>query len=156
MSILLDRVNTATVINDNFSFEFTQWVANTIDTLNEIINSIEPTLVSIEETASNVNAVDITTNSEYIPTSTLQTVYTLPITSSNDIGVEVAIIGNGSGGWQIAIPASSGITVQDSSVPATATTSITSANRYDSIKIKLVDATTWVTVSSETTGFSIV
>ena len=153
MSILLDRINTATVINDDFTFEFTQWVANTVDTLNEIINSIEPTLVSLEITPNTVSAVDVTTNSTYVPTKSTQTVYTLPTTTADDIGSTVEIIGSGSGGWQIL---SNGSTIQVSSVPATASTSITSANQYDTIKIRLVSATNWVTVSSETTGFTIV
>jgi len=153
MSILLDRINTATVINDDFTFEFTQWVANTVDTLNEIINSIEPTLVSFEITPNTVSAVDVTTNSTYVPTKSTQTVYTLPTTTADDIGSTVEIIGSGSGGWQIL---SNGSTIQVSSVPATASTSITSANQYDTIKIRLVSATNWVTVSSETTGFTIV
>ena len=153
MSILLDRINTATVINDDFTFEFTQWVANTVDTLNEIINSIEPTLVSFEITPNTVSAVNVTTNSTYVPTKSTQTVYTLPTTTADDIGSTVEIIGSGSGGWQIL---SNGSTIQVSSVPATASTSITSANQYDTIKIRLVSATNWVTVSSETTGFTIV
>lgn len=156
MAILLDRVNTATVLNDNFTFEFTQWVANTVDTLNEIINDIEPTLVSFELTPNNVAAVDVTTNSTYVPTNTAQTVYTLPNTTSADIGSIVEIIGSGSGGWQIVVYPASGQTIQVSSVPATAVASITSANQYDTIKIRLVSATNWVTVSSETTGFAIV
>lgn len=156
MSILLDRINTATVINDDFTFEFTQWVANTVDTLNEIIAAIEPTLVSIEITPGTIASVAVTTNSSYIPTNVVQTVYTLPITTSNDIGSVVEIIGEGSGGWAINVSGQAGETIQVSSVPAAATVSITSANRYDSIKIILVNANTWVTVSSETTGFTIV
>jgi hypothetical protein len=152
----LDRINTATVINDNFSFEFSQWVANTIDTLNEIINDIEPTLVSIEETPNNIVAVDVTVNSLYIPTNTLQTVYTLPVTTSDDIGSVVEIVGLGSGGWQLAVSGQAGETIKVPSVNASATATITSANQYDSIKIILVNANTWVTQSSETTGFTIV
>lgn len=153
MSLLLDRINTATVINDKFTFEFTQWVANTVDTLNEIINDIEPTLLSTELTSNNITAVNVTTNSIYIPTNTAQTVYTLPITTADDIGSDVEITGSGSGGWQIL---TNGSTIQVSSVPDTASTSITSANQYDTIKIRLVSATNWVTVYSETTGFTIV
>jgi hypothetical protein len=153
MSIDLDRINTATVINDDFTFEFTQWVANTVDTLNEIINDIEPNLSSFELTPTGANAVNASINSIYVPQSSAQTVYTLPMTTIDDVGSVIEIDGSGSGGWQIL---TNGSTIQVSSVPATASTSITSANRYDTIKIRLVSATNWVTVSKETTGFTIV
>ena len=41
MAIFLDRVNSVPIINAGFSFELTQWFANTVDTINEIVGDTE-------------------------------------------------------------------------------------------------------------------
>ena len=43
-NIFLDRVDAAPISNSDFPFEFNQWLANTVDTLNEIINDIQNAL----------------------------------------------------------------------------------------------------------------
>lgn len=154
MTIILDRINTVPVMGYDFPFELFQWMANLVDTLNEVISDIEENLISTELTPSNVAAVNITVNTLYIPTNTVQTIYTLPATTANDIGSVVEISGLGSGGWKLLTAA--GQTIKVASVNASANTSITSAHQYDSIKIILIDANTWNTLTSETTGFTIV
>lgn len=42
--IFLDRVDAAPLANDDFSFEFNSWAANTIDVLNEVIIDIQDQL----------------------------------------------------------------------------------------------------------------
>ena len=44
MSLSLDRVNSSPLFNEEFSFEFRQWISNTVDTLNEVIGDIESAL----------------------------------------------------------------------------------------------------------------
>ncbi len=41
MTVFLEKVNTAPIVNDEFSFQFTSWISNTIDTLNETIGDIQ-------------------------------------------------------------------------------------------------------------------
>jgi hypothetical protein len=42
--IFLDRVDAAPLANDDFSFEYNSWVANTIDVLNEVIIDVQDQL----------------------------------------------------------------------------------------------------------------
>lgn len=44
MIVFLDRINSAPLADDDFSFSYNSWVANTIDSLNEIIADIEAQL----------------------------------------------------------------------------------------------------------------
>lgn len=154
MSLLLDKVNTAPITNDDFSYEFKQWVANTIDTLNEVIGDIQTSVVSTEVIGSSITSFDAVVDSTYIPTGALLTSFQLPVTTSDDIGSIIEIAGQGAGGWQLLT--SPGQTIEIGDVGATANTSVTSSNRYDSIKIILVAASTWITLSTQTTGFVIV
>lgn len=70
--IFLDRVDAAPLANDDFSFEFNSWVANTVDVLNEVIIDIQNQLnganfgtyttpkTSVEITALiNMNAIPV-------------------------------------------------------------------------------------------------
>ena len=43
-NIFLDRIDAAPISNSEFPFDFNQWLANTVDTLNEIINDIQNAL----------------------------------------------------------------------------------------------------------------
>lgn len=38
--ILLERIDSAPLFNESFSTEFNQWLANLVDTLNEVINAL--------------------------------------------------------------------------------------------------------------------
>lgn len=154
MSILLDRINSAPLWGEEFGYEFQQWISNTIDTLNENYSDIDNLLVSQEVIANNVVGVNAVVNSLYIPTNALQTVFQLPATTNEDIGSIIEIAGQGAGGWSILT--APGQTIEIANVGATANTSVTSSSRYDSIKIILVAASTWITLSTQTTGFVIV
>lgn len=152
MSIILDKVNSAPIINDAFSYEFKQFLSNMVDTLNENLNAMQPAMISRE--AVTTTSVNVSVNSLYIPTSAALTQFQLPATTSNDIGSIVQIAGQGSGGWRLLV--APGQTIQVGDVGAVATASITSSTRYNSITIILVEASTWITLSTQTTGFVIV
>lgn len=154
MSVLLDRVNASPIANSDFPWEFNQWIANLVDTLNEVIDAIQNNIVTTSLIANTVSSVDVTTNTTYIPTNTLLTSFQLPDVTSDDIGSVVGISGFGAGGWSILTGA--GQTIKIASSGASAGTSVSSSSRYDSINITLVDATTWIAVSTQTTGFVIV
>jgi hypothetical protein len=49
--IFLDRINSAPLDDDDFSFTFNSWISNTVDSLNEIIANIE----------SQINGLGLTT-----------------------------------------------------------------------------------------------
>lgn len=155
MSLSLDRVNSAPLLNSDFTFEFQQWVSNTVDTINEIISDIESSSITSKEVISNsVSSVVAVVNSLYIPTNAVLTSFQLPATTAEDIGSIIEIAGQGAGGWRLLTNV--GQTIQIRDVGAAANTSVTSSNRYDSIKIILVAASTWITLSTQTTGFVIV
>ena len=40
-NIFLDKIDAAPLANSDFSFDFNSWIANTIDTLNEVISDIQ-------------------------------------------------------------------------------------------------------------------
>jgi hypothetical protein len=80
-NIFLDRVDAAPISNSEFPFEFNQWLANTVDSLNEVINDIQNALTFL--TSPNYTAAQIsafftggmlsngvilydTTNNEYV------------------------------------------------------------------------------------------
>lgn len=150
---MLDRVNSVPVIKYDFPFELMQWFANLVDTLNEVITEIENTNLVMTQMAPNTTQL-IALNTAYIPTNAALVSFQLPAVSASDVSNTVEITGEGAGGWILLT--SAGQTIKLPLTNASATTSVASANRYDSIKIKLVDATTWVIVYSQTTGFVIV
>lgn len=80
-NIFLDRVDASPISNSEFPFEFNQWLANTVDTLNEVIIDIQNALtifVAPNYTASQIasmfsagqlsNGIILydTTNNEYV------------------------------------------------------------------------------------------
>lgn len=154
MSVVLDKVNTAPIQNDDFSYEFKQWVSNTIDTLNEVISDIEDLLISRETVPELIAPFAVAVNSLYIPTGTALSSFQLPVTTVDDIGSIIEIDGLGAGGWQLLT--APGQTIKVADVAASAAVSITSGSRYDSISIILVAASTWITRTSQTAGFVIV
>lgn len=89
-------------------------------------------------------------NKGYIIANASQTTVTLPTTAA--VGSIVAIAGQGTAGWILAPGAGQTIKV----LTASASTSVTSAERYDCIEVVCVVAnTTWVARSMVTTGFTI-
>lgn len=80
-NIFLERVDAAPISNSDFPFEFNQWIANTVDTLNEIISDIQNALtifVAPNYTAAQISSLFSsgslsnglilfdTTNNEYV------------------------------------------------------------------------------------------
>jgi hypothetical protein len=41
MNIFLDKIDAAPIADSNFSFDFNQWIAVLVDTLNEVITDIQ-------------------------------------------------------------------------------------------------------------------
>lgn len=154
MSVILDKVNTVPIINDDFTYEFKQWCSNTVDSINEISNDIEDLLVSIEVSAASGTPIPVNVNSLYMPSNSSLQSYQLPLTTHNDIGSIVEIDGQGAGGWRLLTAA--GQTIQLASTGAVASTSISSSSRYDVINIILVASSTWNVRFDQTTGFVIV
>ncbi|HWW39674.1 hypothetical protein [Pedobacter sp.] len=81
MDLILDRIDSAPIFGNEFTQDFTQWVTNLVDTLNEDIADIEESFNFL--TAPNLTAVQIaamftagdftngillydTTNNEYV------------------------------------------------------------------------------------------
>ncbi len=151
MSLLLDKVDAAPVFQNNFTVQFDQWISNLVDTLNEDISDINSVVMSVNVVSAITQTVEL--NSRYIPTNVALTTFQLPVTAP--VGARVTIAGQGAGGWVILTAA--GQTIQLAAVPATAAVSVASSSRYDSIEIIcVVENTTWVTLSTQTTGFVIV
>jgi hypothetical protein len=151
MAINLDKVDAVPVLNSKFEYTFDQWLSVLVDTLNEVIIDIENLLVSQQVVTLATQLV--TPNSLYIPTNALQTVFTLPALCKQ--GNRVTIAGFGAGGWNLLTGV--GQTIQIRDIGAVANTSVSSSNRYDSIELICVeDNKTWITLSTQTTGFVIV
>ncbi len=151
MALQLDKIDPAPILGNAMPAEFLQWVWVLIDSLNENIDDLELTVSSLD--VATIAAVPIDINSVNIPTNTAQTVFTLPV--SMEVGTRFEIDGQGVGGWQLLT--SPGQTIQLAVTGSTATTSVTSSSRYDSISIICVVAnTTMIVVSQSTAGFVIV
>lgn len=151
MVLALDRIDSVPVRDNEFDFEFTQWLSVLVDTLNEVISDIQGGINSDYVITTTTQAADL--NSNYIIGNVAQTTITLPATAP--VGSRVMVAGLGAGGW-VLVPGT-GQTIKVASVGASAAVSITSATRYDSISIICVQAnTTWIAVSAQTTGFVIV
>ena len=151
MALFLDRVDSAPMLSDEFSFEFGSWVSLLVDTLNEDINDIQGAISSTSAVTGTTQDVEI--NSNYTPTNAALTTFQLPDMAA--VGSNVSIAGAGAGGWILLTGA--GQTIELPEVPASATVSVASSGQYDSISIRCVVAdTTWVVMSMSTTGFVIV
>lgn len=151
MTLALDRIDAAPLADSKFDFMFNQWVAVLVDSLNETIASLQAAVLSINPITGTTQGAQI--NSNYIPLNVGATTITLP--NQVAVGSRITISGFGAGGW-ILVPGT-GQTIKVASVGGSASSSITSATRYDSISIMCVIAdTTWITLASETTGFVIV
>jgi hypothetical protein len=100
-------------------------------------------------TAAASTPITAAVNTGYYITDASQVTITLPATAA--AGSLVAIVGTGAGGWVLA--PGSGQTIKVGS--ASASTSITSAEQYDSIEVLCTVAnTTWVARSCITSGFT--
>ena len=113
-----------------------------IDSLNETINDVQNALLS-RNVVSGITQ-DVEVNSIYIPQNVALTTFQLPDTCA--AGQRVSIAGFGSGGWIILNGAGQSIHIAG---VATATVSIASASRYDSIDLICVENNlTWVTLGA--------
>jgi hypothetical protein len=147
----LDRIDSAPILYSDFDTEFMQWIWVLIDSLNENLFDLENAVMSATSVSGTTQAVSI--NTRYVPTNSSLTTFQLPAMAQ--VGARVTIAGQGSGGWSLLTAI--GQTVQIGDVGATATTSVSSSSRYDSIEIMCVlSNTTWITLSTQTTGFVIV
>lgn len=100
--------------------------------------------------AASSTPITAAVNTGYYITNAAQVTITLPATVA--AGSVVSIAGTGAGGW-VLVPGA-GQTIQV--LTATASTSITSAERYDCIRVLCTVAnTTWVALDMVTTGFTI-
>ena len=148
----LDRIDSVAVERELFSNEFKSWLQVLMDSLNSIITTIEEAITPRTVITAVTQLCQV--NTAYINTNALQTTYTLPLVAP--IGSIVMIGGQGAGGW--VLKPGAGQTIEYAAT--TAATSITSAERYDSITVMAVEldattgyAKTWITTSSITTGF---
>jgi hypothetical protein len=151
MAIFLDRIDAAPIINSNFDTQFLQWLWVLVDSLNESLNDIQNAIMSTDVVTDTAQEVEV--NSLYIPTNVALTTFQLPDDAL--VGSRVTIAGNGSGGWILLTGA--GQTIEIGDVGLSASTSVASSSQYDSIEIICVEEdTTWITLSTQTTGFVIV
>ena len=156
--ISLDRIDSVPLLADPFSYQFKAWLGSLVDTLNSIMNQIENTLVSTMVTSSATQQMQA--NTKYIATNGSQTVFTLPPIATgtepvSGVGSIITVSGFGAGGWKILTNVGQSIAV--SSVNTVATTSITTAHKYDTITLECIVADTfWTVLSAQTTGFTIV
>ena len=151
MTLFLDRVDSAPIQNSKFDMEFTQWLGVLVETLNEDIIDIQNSILSRTAVVGITQNVDV--NSVYIPTNVALTTFQLPNLAA--VGTQVVIAGQGAGGWSLLTAA--GQTIELADTGSTANTSVSSSSRYDSINIMcVVENLTWITLSTQTTGFVIV
>lgn len=102
------------------------------------------------------SAVTMTSNNAYITNNgaTLVT-YTLPTTSA--VGDYLEIVGSSAGGWTIAQGASQEIFVAATHTTIGAGGSLASVNANDCVRLRCsVANTTWVVMSQQSTGLTIV
>ena len=148
-SLLLDRIDAVPLAADNFSDEYKAWVTVLVDSINSIVDIIDNIIINpVVLTTTSVTALTDTT---YIIGNAGTTTVTLPLVSyPGDI---IGITGQGAGGWLLAtnilVP---GQTIYVSN--NTASTSVGSAEQYDSITVQCVVANTiWVATAGFTTGY---
>lgn len=147
--LFLERIDGVPLAgNDQLTFEIQRWMTTLVDTLNTILETIEPLLINP------ISVTDISqdaeVNTKYIPTNAALTSFQLPDTCS--VGDVVEIVGQGAGGWSLLV--GTGQTIELAA--STAAVSIASAERYDAISVTCVVAnTTWVVTSHESTGLII-
>lgn len=148
MSTFLTRVNAIPLQFGEIPFSLYQWISVLVDELNETLNSIEAVIFYRDTVA--YTPFDALNNTTYIVTNAATATINLPDEAA--VGVVVSLVGSGAGGWVLVPGSGQTIKVNASS----AGVSITSTNQYDCISIMCIDAnTTWVTTSSQTSGFVI-
>jgi hypothetical protein len=116
-----------------------------------------PGSIQISTSGSSMSWVNVTgtsqaaaANTGYVIASSSQTTVTLPVAPA--IGSPISIAGLGAGGW-VVLPGS-GQTIQVGS--ATASTSVTSSNQYDSVTFVYLGSATWSSLTGpQTAGFTI-
>ena len=149
--INLELIDSVPLAADNFSEQFSSWLTVMVDALGSNLADIDLFLPSISPITLPTQAIEL--NTRYIPQGIPQTVFQLP--NFAFVGAQVSIDGFGIGGWQLLCGA--GQTIKVASVGGSATASITSSSRYDSISIICVEENkTWITTSAQTAGFVIV
>ncbi len=148
--IFLDRIDSVPLAgNEDLTFEIQRWMTTLVDTLNTALETIEALLVNPVQIIEATQGAE--SNTRYIPTNIALTAITLPELCL--VGDVVSIVGNGSGGWSMIPFAGQSIQFRAS----TASTSVSSAERYDCISVTcVVENTTWVVTSSESTGLIII
>lgn len=153
MTLFLDRVDSVPNITKDYDTQFLQWLWTLVDVLNEDLTDIQSAILSTNIISGLTQDAEV--NSLYIPTNVALTTFTLPVTAV--VGGRVTIAGQGAGGWKLIAAPLQTIKVADVGGTTIAGGSIASSSRYDSIEIVCVVAnTTWITLSTQTTGFVIV
>lgn len=119
-----------------------------------------PGSIQISTSGSSMSWVNVTgtsqagaANTGYIIANSSQTTVTLPQTNPA-LGSVISIAGFGAGGWVLVPYPASGQTIQIGS--ATASTSVTSSNQYDSLTVVYVGSSIWTSLTGpQTAGFTI-
>lgn len=151
MSIMLDRIDAAPIIGNEFNYPFATWIAVLVNVLNENFDELDNLVLS--QTIVTLTTQDVDLNSIYIPTNVALTTFQMPALC--EAGNRLTIAGFGAGGWELLN--GSGQTIYLASTGSTVTTSISSSSRYDSIELICVETNkTWISLSTQTTGFVIV
>lgn len=147
--LFLERIDTVPLAgNDQLTFEIQRWMILLVDTLNTILETIEPLLLNPITVTATSQAVEV--NTKYIPTNVALTSFQLPNTCK--VGDVVEVVGQGAGGWSLLVGTGQTIKLAASS----AAVSIASAGRYDAISVTcVVENTTWVVTSWVSTGLVI-
>ena len=115
--------------------------SGTLATTSQVLNPISQSSTPVTAAVGNV----------YVITDASTVTVTLPVTAA--FGSIIGVVGDGAGGW--IVQPGTGQTIK--LVNASAGTSITSAQQYDTIYMMCVVAnTTWVAYSYTTQGFTFV
>lgn len=146
MTILLDRIDAAPFQgNENITYELERWYITLVDTINSVLETVEPLLLKPVEISGTTQDAEV--NTSYITNNGALTTITLP--NKAPIFSRIKVSGQGAGGWVIAVGSGQTIKLAASS----ASTSVGSAGRYDVVEIQCIVAdTTWSVSSYTSTG----
>ena len=147
--VFLDRIDAVPLGgNEDLTLEIQRWMSTLVDSLNTTIDQIEPLIYDAMTITGTSQIAD--SNTRYIPLNAALTSIQLPATCV--AGDVISVRGEGAGGWSI-LPAA-GQTIQ--LLGMTASTSVASADRYDSIDVTCTyENLTWIVSAYVSAGLVI-